>query len=255
MAILGVQMFTLREFTQNEEDLAATLRSVRDMGYRSIQISAFGPIPAGRIQQLCADMDLDIAATHVSWDRLQSELDLVIEEHLLWDCRHTAVGMIPPEQYLSRRGLAQFLVEAEPVIVGLQAAGISFSYHNHHHEFQHFDGQTWLQTLLQRAPDIKLNLELDTHWIVAGGADPVDWIDKAGHCMPLLHLKDFCLDSKNKRRFAAIGQGNLNWVDILAEAGKHPIEYYLVEQDNCYGEDPFECLSQSFEFLSGFGLS
>ena len=221
MAILGVQMFTLREFTQNEEDLAATLRRVRDMGYRSIQISAFGPLPAGRIQQLSADKDL-----------------------------HTL-----PSQAMLMDGLAQFLVEAEPVIVGLQAAGISFSYHNHHHEFQHFDGQTWLQTLLQRAPDIKLNLELDTHWIVAGGADPVDWIDKAGHCMPLLHLKDFCLDSKNRRRFAAIGQGNLNWVDILAEAGKHPIEYYLVEQDNCYGEDPFECLSQSLEYLYGFVLS
>lgn len=255
MAILGVQMFTLRKFTQNEADLEAALKKVRDIGYQCIQVSAFGPIPADRVQQLCTDADLDIAATHVSWDRFRYDLKNVIAEHVLWDCKHTAVGMIPPKDYLSLQGLKKFLSEATPVIRDLQAAGISFSYHNHHHEFQHFDDQPWLQKLLEHAQSINLNLELDTHWIVAGGADPVRWINKAGDSMPLLHLKDFCLDSDNRRRFAAIGQGNLNWEDILAEAAKHSIEYYLIEQDSCYGEDPFACLAASYNYLSGFGLS
>jgi len=255
MANLGVQMFTLRKFTQSEAELAITLNKVRDIGYQSIQVSAFGPIPADRVQQLCEEADLDIAATHVSWDRFRYDLNNVIAEHMLWDCKHTAVGMIPPEVYLSAQGLKQFLFEVAPVIQELQAAGISFSYHHHHHEFQRFNDQTWLQNLLDNAQAINLNLELDTHWIVAGGADPVQWINKVGHSMPLLHLKDFCLDSDNKRRFAAIGQGNLNWEDILIAAAKHPIAYYLIEQDNCYGQDPFACLASSYRFLSRFGLS
>jgi len=255
MAILGVQMFTLRKFTQNEADLATTLQKVRDIGYQSIQVSAFGPIPTERVLQLCAEAGLNIAATHVSWDRFRHDLQRVIEEHVRLNCKHTAVGMIPPADYLSPQGLARFVSEAAPIIRDLNASDISFSYHNHHHEFQRFDDQTWLQKLLEQAPAINLNLELDTHWIVAGGADPVHWIKKAGGSMPLLHLKDFCLDNENKRRFAAIGQGNLNWEDILAEASKHPIQYYLIEQDNCYGEDPFTCLASSYNFLSRFGLS
>ena len=36
---------------------------------------------------------------------------------------------------------------------------------------------------------------------------------------------------------------------ILDAAEAEPIDYYFVEQDRCYGEDPFECLKQSREFL------
>ena len=42
---VGVQMFTLRRFTQNEADLVATLERLADIGFESIQMSAFGPMP------------------------------------------------------------------------------------------------------------------------------------------------------------------------------------------------------------------
>ena len=46
-----------------------------------------------------------------------------------------------------------------------------------------------------------------------------------------------------------IRQGNMNWRPILDAAEAEPIDYYFVEQDRCYGEDPFECLKQSHDFL------
>lgn len=255
MATLGVQMFTLRKYTQTENDLDAALAKVKDIGYQSIQVSAFGDIKPEVIAELCSKHGLAIGGTHVSWDRFRTDIDAVIEEHKLWQCRHTAVGMIPPKEYLSMEGLNKFLDELETVSEQLAAADMTFSYHNHNHEFYQFDGKPWLQHLLDRASSDKLKMELDTHWVVAGGGDPVPWIHECGNRMPLLHLKDFKLSDEYRRQFAAIGQGNMNWDAILDAAAEYPIDYYFIEQDNCYGEDEFECLAKSFDFLNQRGLS
>ncbi len=249
-ATLGVQMFTLREFTQDEKSLDECLKKVSDIGYRSVQVSAFGAdVAPERTAELCEKYGLAIGGTHVSWDRFRQDIDAVIAEHKLWGCQHTAIGMIPPAEYLSLEGMNRFLEEAAPVTKALGDAGISFSYHNHSHEFLQFDGKPWLAHLYERASEINLKMELDTHWIVAGGGDPAAWVDRCGDDMPLLHLKDFRVNEEFKRRFAPVGDGNMNWSAILAAAAKHPIEYYFIEQDNCYGEDPFACLERSFNYL------
>ena len=254
--VLGVQMFTLRKYTQSADDLKSTLERVRRIGYQSIQISAFGDIDAQTIANLCADNGLTIGGTHVAWDRYRHDLDRVIEEHQIWQCRHTAVGMIPPKVYLSMAGIAQFMAELAPIADKLNTAGIDFSYHNHQHEFRQFDGKPWLQHLYDACSPSLLKAELDTHWIQAGGADPAVWIDYVGHRMPLLHLKDFAINAESQRIFAPVGQGNMNWQAILDAARRHPIEYYFIEQDSCYGTDEFDCLQASYDYLHNhFGLN
>ena len=255
MPTLGVQMYTLRKFTQTAEDLKVALERVREMGYRSIQVSAFGDITPQAVADICHDNELAIGGTHVAWDRLRHDLDRVIAEHQLWRCKHIAVGSIPAAKYLSMDGLELFLNEVRPIAERLSQHGIDFSYHNHAHEFVQFEGKPWLDHLYRAASDDTLKAELDTHWIVAGGGDPVQWIDKCGHRMPLLHLKDYTVNADFQRAFAAVGKGNMNWPAIMGAAMQHPIEYYFVEQDNCYGEDEFDCLRQSYMTLSAMGLS
>jgi len=93
---------------------------------------------------------------------------------------------------------------------------------------------------------IPILMELDNHWIVAGDGDPVPWIHLCGDRMPLLHLKDFSVNGEFRPNFAAIGEGNMNWSAILQAAEQHPIDYYFIEQDNCYGEDEFACLERNY---------
>ena len=40
-------------------------------------------------------------------------------------------------------------------------------------------------------------------------------------------------------------------IDAASGAGT---EYLLVEQDDCYEEDPFECLRKSYAYLTSLGL-
>jgi sugar phosphate isomerase/epimerase len=253
---LGVQMFTLRKYTQTEEDLRMALERVRQMGYKSIHISAFGDVKASRVAALCTENDLLVGGTHVAWDRLRHDLERVIDEHLQLDCMHTGVGMIPSKTYLSLPGLDRFLQEVEPINAKLQAAGIAFSYHHHAQELYQIDGKPWLQHLYESPRAISIMAEFDTHWLQAGGCDPAAWIEQYGRRMMLLQLKDFAINDEYQRVYAPVGHGNMHWDRIMAAAGQHPIRYYFVEQENCYGADEFDCLRKSYDFLNQrYGLA
>jgi sugar phosphate isomerase/epimerase len=58
---------------------------------------------------------------------------------------------------------------------------------------------------------------------------------------------------QGERRFAEIGEGNMNFRGILDACEQTGVEWAPVEQDNCYGRDPFESLEISFRKLRQLG--
>jgi sugar phosphate isomerase/epimerase len=251
--VLGAQLYTVRQYTQTLDGVAESLKKVADIGYRAIQISGFGPVPAEDVASIVDDNGLTVASTHTSWDRFLNDLDAVIEEHKLWKCSHPAIGGLPTE-YRSIDGLNRFLDEVGPVAEALAQEGMDFSYHNHSHEMARYGEKTWLAMLYeQAAPDV-VKAEIDVYWIQAGGGDPALWVRKCAGREPLLHLKDMSVTSEREQRFAEIGEGNLNWPAIMDAAREGGVEWYLVEQDDCYGRDPFESLAISYDNLKSMGL-
>ena len=252
--VLGAQLYTVRAFTRTIEDVAVTLKKVADIGYTAIQISAFGPVDPKQVAQLVEDNGLTVAITHMGWGKFQNELDEVIAVHKLWGCVHTAIGSLPDE-YRSLDGLKRFLNELAPIAERLAQEGMDFSYHNHNHELARYGDQTWLEMLYEQAPPEMLKAELDTYWIQAGGGDPAAWVRKCAGRQPVLHLKDMMVTPEREQRMAEIGEGNMNWPAILQAAEEGGVEWYLVEQDECYGRDPFESLAISYRNLRAMGLS
>jgi len=252
--VLGAQLYTTREFTKTIGDVAETLKKVRAIGYTSVQISGFGPVDPKEVAKALQDTGLTVAATHVSWQRLLEDTDAVIAEHKMWNCAHPAIGGLPAE-YRSIDGLKKFLDELPGVAEKLAAEGMDFSYHNHSHELVKYDGRTWLEMLYDQADPRHLKAEIDTYWIQHGGGDPAAWVRKCAGREPLLHLKDMIITEQREQRFAEIGEGNLNWRDILEAAADGGVEYALVEQDDCYERDPFESLAISYRNLKQMGLS
>ena len=49
-------------------------------------------------------------------------------------------------------------------------------------------------------------------------------------------------------------EGNINFEAVIAAAADAKTEYLLIEQDNCHGEDPFDCLKRSYQNLRALGL-
>lgn len=253
--VLGAQLYTVREFTRTIPDIAETLKKVAGIGYTAIQISALGPVGPEEVAKLVEDNGLTVAGTHMAWDRFLNQLDEVIAEHKMWNCAHAAIGGLFTPEYRSLDGLKRFLDELGPVAEKLAQEGIDFSYHNHNHELMRYGEKTWLEMLYEQAAPEMLKAEIDVYWIQAGGGDPAVWIRKCAGREPLLHLKDMAVGPDREQRMAEIGEGNMNWPAILRAAEESGVEWYLVEQDRCYGRDPFESLAISYRNLRAMGLS
>lgn len=251
---IGAQLYTVRGHTETASDVGHTFAKVRAAGYTGVQVSAFGPIDPNDVARLAQQHDLLIAATHCHWNEFLTELDRVIDTHRSWGCCHAAIGGLPDE-YFGAGGVARFAEKLAPVAERLAAAGIDFSYHNHSHELVRYGTSTWLAELYNTVPAGTLKAELDVYWLVAGGADPVQWIRHLSGRQTIIHFKDMAVLSDRSQRFAEVGEGNLNWQEIIRACGEAGIGWAFVEQDDCYKKDPFECLSTSYRNLRRMGLT
>lgn len=252
--VTGINLFTLHEQCKDLAGLKYTLTRLREIGYSCVQISGVSLEPEV-IAETLKETGMKCAATHMGWPQLRDETERAIEIHKLYDCRHTAIGMLPQEYLKGASGIDRFAREISVPARKLADAGITLSYHNHHIEFTKVDSKTWLEVLYNTIDPKYLNAEIDTYWVQTGGGDPVQWIRRMAGREPLLHVKDKIITFSGEQRFAEIGMGNLNWPEILKAAEESGVEYVLVEQDSMYDRDPFEAVKISYDYLASMGLS
>ena len=190
MIQLGAQMYTLREYTKTAEGLREALHKVKDMGYRAVQLSGHGAdIAVEQAAEYLQETGLQCAATHISFEEMQDDLAAVVKKHRAWNCQYAGVGSMPGKYRGSAEGFRAFAKDASQVAKALADEGLHFIYHNHHFEFEKFDGKLGYEILLEEsAPQVQF--ELDTFWVQTGGGDVVDWIKRLQGRMDVVHFKD-----------------------------------------------------------------
>ncbi|MHC4873150.1 MAG: sugar phosphate isomerase/epimerase family protein, partial [Planctomycetota bacterium] len=143
--VIGMQLYTMRNHCTTVEDLNVTLKKLSDIGYTTTQVSGISKVEPEDIAKAHEDNGLEIACTHMGWGEFVGNLDRVIEIHKMYKCKHPAIGGLGRgEEYLSMDGIKKFADELAPVAEKLRAEGMDFSFHNHAHEFTHFEGKPWL---------------------------------------------------------------------------------------------------------------
>lgn len=202
---------------------------------------------------------LSCVITHTPPQRILAETDAVIREHQTFGCRYIGVGMAPGGM---ERGdwYDAFVQDFKAVAQKIAAADKLLMYHNHNIEFARtgHGREIILDRMIDDFAPEELGITLDTYWVQAGGGDPVWWLRKLRGRVPCVHLKDMTFvpgEGLGGIRMAPVYEGNMNFDAILSAAEDAGTAYLLVEQDDCYGEDPFTCLARSFENLRAVGLT
>ena len=245
---IGAQFFTLREQCKTLDDFALTLKKVADIGYKTVQISGTCPYEAEWLREQLAVNDLKCVLTHIPVPRLVGETEQVIADHHVFDCPHIGLGWWAfNETDTYEKFMSTFPAVAEKIREG----GKYFMYHNHDQEFKRLEGKLILEKLAEEIPADIMGFTLDTFWVQAGGGDPAQWVKNLAGRVPAIHLKDFAYG----RKMAVVGEGNINFDRVFTEAEKAGTKYLLVEQDDCNGEDPIECLRRSYEYLKACGFN
>jgi sugar phosphate isomerase/epimerase len=253
---IAAQMYTIREFAKTPEGIRESLKKIKEIGYEAVQVSGIGPIGHQEMKDLADEFGLAICATHISYDRIKDDIDDVIFQHKLWDCKYVGLGGMPVSYRGDKDGYVAFAKEASKYAKILKDNGLQFIYHNHSFEFVKFDGVTGMDILLQESDPDAFDFEIDTYWVQHGGADPIEWINKVGGRMDVVHFKDMVIDfinNEQKQIMAEIGEGNLNWKGITEACAKNNVLWACVEQDICQ-RDPFESLAISRKNLKAMGL-
>ncbi len=243
---LGVQLFTLRDKCKNAHDFEETLKFLDGIGCNVIQISAIGDIDPKVVAELVDKYKMDVCVTHKPYDRMKNDLDALIYEHDLINCKNIGIGAMPGNVHESAEGVTGFIVKCNEIAAKMKAKGKQFCYHNHAIEFEVYDGKRTFERLIEEAPD--LHFIPDTYWMQVGGVTPADYIRKLKGRAEVCHFKDMRIVN-NQQRFAECGTGNIDF-DACYQACKDiGIEYIVIEQDNCYDLDPYKSVEIGFAGL------
>lgn len=277
--LIGVQMSTIAPVLRSGEVTPYdAFAKIAEIGYHCVEISQVDMTPenVAAMKKACDEFGIKVSSCTASvepmiegmpGETLRDDFDKIVN-----DCKELGtdmlrIGMLPMTLMGSRDGAIEFVKRADEMAERLGEQGIDLYYHNHHVEFVKYDGEYLLDIIKNTTK--KMGFELDIHWIQRGGEDPVKFIKQYAGRIRLLHLKDYRIapvqlpESNDMKefmsafygvvQFAEVGEGSLPIKECIEAGLAGGSEYFLVEQDDCYGRDPFESLKISHDNLVALG--
>ncbi len=250
----GLNLYSLHKIIQTEEELLATCRKLKELGYSYIQYSG-GPFEPDRIKRVSEEVGLPVYLTHVPFDRIINDTDKLMEEHTQFGCKNIGLGGIPFHLVHEQKEALDAIEAMNNAAEKMEKAGFKFFYHNHQKEFIKIGEQTYFDRLIA-APSI--NFTLDTYWVQNAGVNVLDFLPKVAGRIECVHLKDYSVGlnpktpeiEKVQATYVPVGDGNLDFKAIVEQMKKEGAKYFFVEQDNaCYFSDPFDQVGRSIRYI------
>ena len=249
----GVQLYTIRDFMTTEEDIRASFKKLKALGYDEAQ-TAGCKIPHADYGRIAREEGITIVGTHESFDALSADPALAMENHRALGTTNIGVGGPAAGTFDSLENVNAFIERANKFAAEIAPHGFKFTYHNHSREFALLEGKTIMERFVEGFDPANISFVLDTYWVQNGGGDVRWWIEKLAGRIDILHLKDMAITpGSNDSFYTEIGNGNLNWDGILATAEATGVKHYVVEEDRCPG-DPFDSLKMSADFLKKYQI-
>ena len=226
---LGAQFFSIRTKTTTPEDLKASFKAMKEVGYENAQMSAICKMDPYVLKSYVDEYDLPVVCTHSPFDRIIGDTEALIEEHKIYGCPVIGLGAMGGEYRGSLEGMKKFISDMEAPIKKIRDAGLYFSYHNHAFEFEKIDGVLLYDYMIENCPE--MTFILDTYWVKFGGYDYLDYIKRLGkERITNVHFKD--MKSEPKGPICACGEGVIDFKPVIELCDSIGIESALVEQDN-----------------------
>jgi len=281
MAVLGVQMMMLRNQVA-EDGMFPVLERLAAMDLHAVEVSQIpmDETNTAALERGVKELGIEVGALSVALkpgptatgDNFEEHYDKIVADCRRLGTRFVRIGMMPFTAMVSKEACEAWAAEVEPAAARFATDGITLCYHNHHVDLAQFDGERIFDIVRRVAPSVKF--EVDLHWVQRGGMAPLDMLKAYTGVCKLIHVKDFRVvpvaqevvdlmaagkfaegfqGFLNIAQFAEVGQGNMNWPELLPAAIDAGAEYFFIEQDDTYGRDPFDCIADSRAYLKSIG--
>jgi len=226
---LGLQLYTVRE--DLAKDFAGTLNQIKAIGIRTVQTASLAANgrDAMQLRKIFDDMGLTWESSHAAGDALRISAQQTIDRAKAAGLKNLVCSfpLYPVDQAAVLAGPTgdDWKRDAEAcnrIGALCKNSGLTLSYHNHNVEFKKVDGAYAYDTLLKETDPALVQMEMDIGWVVASGADPVDYLTRYPARYRSLHIKDLkpqdVPNTDLKMTSAIIGKGIVDWTRVLAAA-------------------------------------
>lgn len=247
---IALQFYSVRD--EAEKDFFGTLKKVREMGYDGVEFAGLYGHSPEEIKAECEKIGIVPMSAHVPFDELINDTEKTINDYKTIGCKYIAVPYLTEERRPGTDKFGETIEYIKKIGEKCAEAGITLLYHNHDFEFVKIGGEYGLDILYKEVSPELLQTELDTCWVNVGGENPAEYIEKYSGRTPVVHLKDFVMQGKEKPKklydligiddegeaasedefsFKPVGYGVQDFEAIMKASEKSGAEWVVVEQD------------------------
>ncbi len=256
---LGYQLYSVNE--DMNKDPMGTLKALKAMGYQDFEIYGFDidkvtyyGIDAVEFKKELDDLELTTTSGHYGFsdhlmkgdDEMKHFVDQCIKGAKALDTPYITWPWLAPEL----RNMETFKMMVDKLnMIGEQIndAGLGFAYHNHGFEFEDHEGENGYDVILKGTDPNLVKLQIDMYWVMhAGTTTPKKLIEDQPGRFVMWHIKDM---DKVTRDYTELGNGSINYINILPDPVASGLEYYYIEQGGNFTHSAMQSAKDSGEYL------
>ena len=259
MLPIGITCFNVREILAG--DFMNIMKSLKEMGLDCIEVMQglifpeFKPEPPGIFWGVdykdyvnaCKEYDIKVISTFnqfTGWEDFKKTL-----------AASKAMGakdIVVNVEFVTEEEAKTAAVTANELGRVCREEGFTFCYHNHFHEWRKYSDKYVIDVFAEETDPDLVGFEFDTYWGLRGGADPLEWLDKLGKRVRIIHQKDLGKDTQNVNLvpvtmnetnfhqvvvnlpptdFAEVGTGCMPVKEIAQKGIELGVDAIIIEQD------------------------
>lgn len=266
---VGVQLYTVRDAM--ERDFTGTLERVAQIGYREVEFAGYFDHPPQEVRQLLDRLGLRAPSAHVDLALLRSDLAGQLQTARTVGHRYITVPALSEAFTGGTMDLAFWQRTAQEfnrIAASAKEQGIGFAYHNHWFEFDPLaDGRTGWDVLVAETDPELVHFELDLLWATFSGKDPLQLFQASPGRYVMWHVKDMRDLQEGRRlagearnleglmgaampRISAVGEGEIDFRRIFAQAAQSGMQHFFVENDAAPEGDSLANIETSYRNLT-----
>ena len=259
---LGLQLYSLR--AQAKENTAGALDLAQSYGVKEVEVAGTGSFNSEQYVAELKKRGLTPISGHFGYGLFEKDINAVIAEAKALGLKYVVVPYPPVSKTMPfTEAMAHSMASKfNEWGAACKKAGLSFDYHPHGLEFRATaagKGETMFDLLVRETQTDLVTFQMDVYWVFITGVDPAALLAKYPNRFSMLHIKDMLKDFERGTHTGgspamakvAVGEGQINWKEVLGTAQKIGVKYYFLEDETMY---PLRSIPESFKYLRDLKL-
>ncbi len=246
----GIQLYTLRD--DMPKDPKGVLQQLSQFGYKQIEsyehdkLGMFWGMKNTEFKSYLDGLGMTIVSSHADMNK---DFERKAAEAAAIGMKYLICPYLGPKKSMDDYKAAAAKFNASGEIC--RKNGIRFAYHNHDYSFKPLDGELPQDVMMAATDKALVDYQMDIYWVVTAGQDPVAWMQKYPSRFRLAHVKDRTknLPLTETNASTTLGQGSINYAEILSAGKKHGLEYFIVEQERYEGTTPIKAAQDGAAYM------